>query len=91
MFLIQFSFPNNYAFIDKDNLYNEYTNKNMHSLKEKVRNMEKINNNGNLNIRLKNTIEMSICFRVAFYWKTQKKIVQHFKEYVLYTNLNPCP
>lgn len=25
MFLIQFSFPNNYTFIEKDNLYNEYT------------------------------------------------------------------
>lgn len=45
----------------------------------------------NLNIRLKNAIEMSICFRVIFYWKTQKTIVKHLKEYVLYTNLNPCP
>ena len=53
--------------------------------------MEKINNNGNLNLRLKNAIEMSICFTVVFYWKTQEKIVKHLKEYVLYTNLNPCP
>ena len=47
--------------------------------------MEKINNNGNLNLRLKNAIEMSICFTVVFYWKTQEKIVKHLKEYVLYT------
>lgn len=66
-------------------------NKTMYSLKGKVWTMEKINNNGNLNIRLKNAIEMSICFRVIFYWKTQKTIVKHLKEYVLYTNLNPCP
>lgn len=66
-------------------------NKTMYSLKGKVWTMEKINNNGNLNIRLKNAIEMSICFRVIFYWKTQKMIVKHLKEYVLYTNLNPCP
>lgn len=66
-------------------------NKNMYSLKGKVWTMEKINNNGNLNLRLKNAIEMSICFTVVFYWKTQEKIVKHLKEYVLYTNLNPCP
>ena len=66
-------------------------NKTMYSLKGKVWTMEKINNNGNLNIRLKNAIEMSICFRVIFYWKTQKMIVKYLKEYVLYTNLNPCP
>ena len=66
-------------------------NKTMYSLKGKVWTIEKINNNGNLNIRLKNAIEMSICFRVIFYWKTQKMIVKYLKEYVLYTNLNPCP
>lgn len=66
-------------------------NKNMYSLKGKVWTIEKINNKGNLNIRLKNAIEMSICFRVVFYQKTQEKIVKHLKEYVLYTNLNPCP
>lgn len=32
---------------------------------------------------------MSMCFRVRFYWKTQKKIIKHFKDYILHFNVNP--